>query len=745
MEHRSGPLNLCHVLTKSIIINRTHMLVHATALSTLIYYRASFFFNENNSRVKSTTLAWLIIFLAELVLSFQWLLNQAFQWRPISRAAFPERLPEDGKLPDIDVFVCTADPDKEPTVDVMNTVVSAMALDYPPEKLHVYLSDDAGSPLTLHGMREAYGFARWWLPFCKRYGIETRCPKAYFREEEDDEGIGMSSENEFGSEKKKVKEKYELFKERVNEYRKRHRGDSSHTGRDHPPTIEVVGGNVPDEVVQARQDPMPQLIYVSREKRPAHHHHFKAGALNVLLRVSGVISNSPYILVLDCDMYCNGPSSARQAMCFHLDPRLSRSLMLVQFPQRFHNISNNDIYDSKIRKYFWTCWYGMDGLKGPILSGTCFYIKRESLYRKPTQEGTGSDLMDLKKLFGHSNEFIKYLWRKEKPSQNTIAGGSAALRKETQLLATCGYENGTKWGQEVGFMYYSVVEDYFTGLTLHCKGWTSVYYNPSKPQFLGTATTNLNDLLIQGTRWGSGLSKVGVSRFCPLIYGSLRMSILQSMCYAELAFFPFYFLPICCFATIPQVCLVNGISIYPEVSSSYIMLFAFIFLSSLLKHLYEVVASGHSVQTFLNEQRIWMIKSTTCHVYGTIDAIMTQIGMRRASFLPTNKVDDDEQSKRYEMGIFDFQTSIMFLAPMVTLVILNMASFIMGVARVLTLGGCDELFMQIALSFFVLVMSYPVFEGMVLRKDKGRIPRSVTILSAFLSLVLLLLGSSFLM
>ncbi|KAF8014561.1 hypothetical protein BT93_H0396 [Corymbia citriodora subsp. variegata] len=720
MEHLSGPLNLCHVLTKSIIINRTHMLVHAIALSALIYYRASFFFKESNLRDTATTLVWFIIFLAELGLSFLWLLSQAFRWRPVRRTAFPERLPEDEKLPPIDVFVCTADPEKEPTVDVMNTVVSAMALNYPPEKLHVYLSDDGGSPLTLHGTREAHNFARWWLPFCKRYGIKTRCPKAYFREEEDGEDSDMSSDNEFDSEKKKIK---------------------------------VVRGNASDEVGQAHQEPMPQLIYVSREKQrqkgphlekqPSHHHHFKAGALNVLLRVSGVISNSPYILVLDCDMYCNDPSSARQAMCFHLDPRLSRSLMLVQFPQRFHNISENDIYDGKIRTYFWTCFYGMDGLKGPVLSGTCFYIKRESLYRKPTQEG--SDLMDLKKLFGHSNEFIKYLWQKEKPSKNTIAGDSAALRKETQLLASCGYENGTKWGQEVGFMYYSVVEDYFTSFTLHCKGWTSVFYNPPKPQFLGTTTANLNDMLIQGTRWFSGLSQVGISRFCPLIYGSLRMPILQSMCYAEPALFPFYCLPICCFATVPQICLVNGISIFPEVSSPYIMLFAFIFLSSLCKHLYEVVASGFSVQTFLNEQRIWMIKSTTSYVYGTMDAVMTQIGMRRASFLPTNKVDDDEQSKRYEMGIFDFQTSIMFLAPMVTLVILNMTSFIGGVARVLTLGGCNKLFLQIALSFFVLLMSYPVIEAMVLRTDKGRIPGSVTILSTFLSSVLLLLCSSFLM
>uniref|UniRef100_A0A0V0H6T7 Putative ovule protein n=1 Tax=Solanum chacoense TaxID=4108 RepID=A0A0V0H6T7_SOLCH len=64
------------------------------------------------------------------------------------------------------------------------------------------------------------------------------------------------------------------------------------------------------------------------------------------LRVSGIISNSPYILMLDCDMHSNDPSSARQAMCFHLDPKISPSLAFVQFPQRFRNISKNDIYDS---------------------------------------------------------------------------------------------------------------------------------------------------------------------------------------------------------------------------------------------------------------------------------------------------------------------------------------------------------------------------------------------------------------
>lgn len=68
------------------------------------------------------------------------------------------------------------------------------------------------------------------------------------------------------------------------------------------------------------------------------------------LRVSSILSNSPYILLLDCDMYCNDPMSARRAMCFYLDPKISPSLGWVQYPQKFHNISETDIYNSQMRE-----------------------------------------------------------------------------------------------------------------------------------------------------------------------------------------------------------------------------------------------------------------------------------------------------------------------------------------------------------------------------------------------------------
>jgi hypothetical protein len=70
--------------------------------------------------------------------------------------------------------------------------------------------------------------------------------------------------------------------------------------------------------------------------------------------------------------------------------------------------------------------------------------------------------------------------------------------------------------------------------------------------------------------------------------------------------------------------------------------------------LQEVLLTGGSFQSWRNEQRIWMMKSVTTYLHGSLDAIMKKMGMREASFFPTNKVVDDEQVNLYQMGKFDF-------------------------------------------------------------------------------------------
>ncbi|MBA0612462.1 hypothetical protein Godav_013061, partial [Gossypium davidsonii] len=149
------PYSLCNPNKKSTIINRSYALLHSVAISSLIFYRLSSFFHSTPS------LPLLLAFTSELILSVLWLLSQAFLWRPFTRQTFPERLLQDkndDELPAIDLFICTADPEKEPPLEVMNTVLSAMAMDYPAEKLSVYVSDDGGCGLTLYAMKEAWEF-----------------------------------------------------------------------------------------------------------------------------------------------------------------------------------------------------------------------------------------------------------------------------------------------------------------------------------------------------------------------------------------------------------------------------------------------------------------------------------------------------------------------------------------------------------------------------------------------------------
>lgn len=658
----------------------------------------------------------------------------------MSRTAFPERLPKDEELPRIDVFICTTDPDKEPTFEVMNTVVSAMALDYPGEKLSVYLSDDGCASVTLEGMKEAWAFATWWLPFCRRYNVKTICPLAYFDQPEEE-----SQSEEFIQDRNVLKEKYEFFKKQLRSKARTNGTDDANSTSppDHSSLIQVIVGSSSIEAnkpstLNPQKLEMPLLVYVAREKRPSHPHNFKAGALNTLLRVSSTLSNAPYILVLDCDMYCSDSISARQAMCFHLDPKISPTLGWVQYPQKFHTVNESDVYDSEMKSLWLTLWPGSDGLQGPVISGTNLYIKREALYGIPSNHG--NNLAKLKDCFGSSNEFIKSIGQIHKPKTIKDIELSSTLLQEAQFLASCNYEKGTKWGEQVGYRYDSVVEDALTGYFLQSKGWRSVYLNPTTAQFLGSAVTNLNDQLIQGTRWQSGLLEIGLSKNCPLIHSPSKMQFLHKMCATWVVLWPLDCLWSFCFATIPPLCFLYGISLYPKVSDPFFLAFAFVFASSRLKLLNDTLIIGRSPRVWLSEHRIYLIKTVTCYVYGSLDCMMNKLGLRQANFLPTNKAGGVDKNKYYQMGKFDFRTSHMFLIPLVTLVILNLACFVGGVARVIVARNWDAMFAQMFFSFYVLMMSFPVIEGVVFRKDDGRVPLLATLMSTAAALVFLSLG-----
>ena len=66
------------------------------------------------------------------------------------------------------------------------------------------------------------------------------------------------------------------------------------------------------------------------------------------IRVSSVISNSPIIMNVDCDMYSNNNDAVRDALCFFLDEEMGHKIGFVQYPQNYNNLSKNDIYGNSL-------------------------------------------------------------------------------------------------------------------------------------------------------------------------------------------------------------------------------------------------------------------------------------------------------------------------------------------------------------------------------------------------------------
>jgi hypothetical protein len=92
------------------------------------------------------------------------------------------------------MFVTTADPELEPPLVTVNTVLSLLAVDYPARKLACYVSDDGCSPLTFYALREAAEFAKIWAPFCRRHGVTVRAPSMYFSSSGPERGTAEDDE-----------------------------------------------------------------------------------------------------------------------------------------------------------------------------------------------------------------------------------------------------------------------------------------------------------------------------------------------------------------------------------------------------------------------------------------------------------------------------------------------------------------------------------------------------------------------
>ncbi|KAL5169992.1 Cellulose synthase-like protein G1 [Glycine soja] len=682
-----------------LALSRLHILFHSVALLFLYYYRISHILLE-------PSFVWIFMTIAELIFGELWLFKQAFRWRPVSRAVMPEKLPSDGKLPALDIFVCTVDPEKEPTVQVMDTVISAIAMDYPSNKLAVYLSDDGGCPVTLYGIREASRFAKEWVPFCRKYGINSRCPKAFFSPMgEDERELLLLRNHEFLAEQEQLKAKYNIMQKNIDEFGRDPKNRS--IVFDRPARIEIIN----------EQSEIPLVVYVSRERRPNVPHTYKGGALNTLLRVSGLFSNGPYVLVVDCDMYCNDPSSAKQAMCFFLDPETSKDIAFVQFPQMFHNLSMKDIYDSQHRHAFTTMWQGMDGLRGPGLSGSGNYLSRSALIFPSPYEKDGYE-HNAQNKFGNSTMYIESLKAIQGQQTYKTSISRNVILQEAEAVASCSYEIDTNWGNEARFSYVILLESTVTGYLLHCRGWRSTYLYPKRPCFLGCAPTDFMEGMLQLVKWSSELFLLGISKYSPFTYGISRIPILHNFTFCYFTSTCQYIVALIVYGIIPQVCFLKGTPVFPKVTEPWFVVFAILYVSSQSQHLIEVLYGGGSLGTWWDEQRIWIVKSIVGGIFGSILAIKKRFGLNKAKFILSNKVVAKEKFEKYEQGKFEFEGAALFMSPLVGLLIVNILCFFGGLWRLFNVKDFEKMSGQLFLLGYLAALSYPIFEGIITMKSK---------------------------
>ena len=156
--------------------------------------------------------------------------------------------------------------------------------------------------------------------------------------------------------------------------------------------------------------------------------------------------------------------------------------------------------------------------------------------------------------------------------------------------------------------------------------------------------------------------------------------------------------------------------------------------------LVEFLWCGGTALGWWNDQRLWLYKRTSSYLFAFIDTILKTLGFSESAFVVTAKVADQDVLERYEKEIMEFgDTSSMFTI-LSTLALLNLFCLIGAVKRVIIDDGFVKLYetmiFQILLCSTLVLINWPLYQGLFLRKDNGKMPSSLTAKTLVLALVL---------
>ena len=390
--------------------------------------------------------------------------------------------------PTVDIFVTCYN---EPVEMVEETVRAALAIDYPANKLRVYILDD-GNSADMRSMSQ-------------RLAIEDlRSPK--------NQAESARIENERAELETRLHQLQELLPTTQEADNFLKNVTESHPAVNFLQTLRdafvMIGGkattgiSVSDRLldeqkrleneIRQQERESSDLIrcrYIARTKIAGKPHHAKAGNINHAI-FSGDTKGS-FILTLDAD-HIPKPQFLKRVLPYFFSYNQwtgkyeGNRIAFVQTPQDFYNLPQGDPYGHSAHLFYGPIQQGKDGLNSAFYTGTNAVLRREALL----------------------NVGLQYF--------SDILGKDATRISEFDLIG--------------GMSSSSITEDMNTAMRLHGAGWQSAYHNELLAE--GLAPDDLVSTLKQRLRWAQGTVQVLVQEN-PLTKNGLgfwqRLQYFQTM------------------------------------------------------------------------------------------------------------------------------------------------------------------------------------------------------------------------
>ncbi|RCJ35080.1 cellulose synthase [Nostoc punctiforme NIES-2108] len=210
---------------------------------------------------------------------------------------------------------------------------------------------------------------------------------------------------------------------------------------------------------------LARFRYIARPKTPGIAHHAKAGNINYAIFSGETAGN--FIVTLDAD-HIPKRNFLKRVLPYFYTYNLStgkydqNQIAFVQTRQDFYNIPPGDPFGHRANLFYGPLQQGKDGMNAAFYTGTNAILRREALVSVGLQNFADEFAKDEKRL----DEF-------------DLVGGVSSN---------------------------SITEDMNTAMRLHSAGWKSIYHNELLAE--GLAPDDLSSTLKQRLRWAQGTIQV---------------------------------------------------------------------------------------------------------------------------------------------------------------------------------------------------------------------------------------------